>query len=1125
MKNIYTAFLLAVAAIAACAGSAPAKTSYTSGNGYFRLDIYGKGESFSSAYLQENTPAMQHSLHDLPAWQEERLRYAVDFWDSLLSLSRAPASPAILATITDNDDNAGASGVPMTVSMQGKPTIYRSANCVISLGKKPEDTISGAIELGTKLLPADMLQESYKTPLPQNSQISLSATMIHEIGHAMGITTDSGQEAKDSIFQFDEDRSIFDSHLYDWRGQPSQPSMQIQTAGHKATKATYFDLPGYYGEEGMKLPYFSGPHVQEVLNGTRITVYNTYGKKTGQYVPGLPINGNEAQDADEKDDADLAHIELRNSMMSHQQWRNYLSFMEAELALLQDIGYTIDRRNFFGRSIYGDNGSIVNTSPFFARNADGTAYVPNTYNMSTHGIGLHIYGNGNRVEQQAPLLTKGVAGVGIRIDGTGNSVIVGSGTRVHADGLNGHGILTAFGKNHTISIAPGASVRAMGEGGIGAAFDFGTNLLGIIGDNSYERASWATRTGYSADKAAEVEVDGPLVEEFSVSGELAGKKAAIYIDDSAYVKNIRIGSGASISGPIISDWAYSDRQLEKSKGSLYGWAMRRQYGGNDELTTRISFEGTGLSYGGDISGQENMRMAVSGSLAYSGTAKVLSVEVEKGGILSGGTYRLQTPDSSEHTMAYAMGGRQRTLNNVGLLINHGAFGAGSASSPATVQGDLQSSGILFARADTGRHAGIAVSGTARVDGSKAIALNALPGETYTALSASSIAGTTSNDKSSPFPVSGMLSQHSWKEGNTVLVGSEIENNTCGTPGYAFDAAAYLFAQQPVGSAWREAMRPLLNLSPAGARSALDGLVSNAAVRSISLLQQGQLAPHILSARMHDVLGIDEGPENPATHFWLKSGGRWGRQDSTAHYRGKFAVAGWDHALAGNWRAGAFAGYEENDFSPNHADADLRSARLGLYAWRHGERSDALLYAGLTQTEHHLRRSLPLFGLRTDARYHSTMAEAGGEWKLTLAEKNGWRAAPYAGAHYSRIWQEAFTESGGDIFSQNVEASAYDYLSGSAGMEVSLSLKQGGIALRAGGRHVFAGAEPRLRFSLDRYRDRSWLMEARQDKNFFTLSIDGGIHLPSSWELTGSAGMERGGHSSHLRCTLLLLKKW
>ena len=140
-------------------------------------------------------------------------------------------------------------------------------------------------------------------------------------------------------------------------------------------------------------------------------------------------------------------------------------------------------------------------------------------------MGLHIYGSGNTVFQNAPLMTKGMAAVGIRIDGCGNDVTVNRGVNVQADGPNGNGILTAFGKDHRITLTEGSKVTADGEGGIGAAFDFGQNELG----NEFgSRASYAARYfsqyvyQYEATLDSDwVETDGPLATDFTVRGELS----------------------------------------------------------------------------------------------------------------------------------------------------------------------------------------------------------------------------------------------------------------------------------------------------------------------------------------------------------------------------------------------------------------------------------------------------------------------------------------------------------------------------------------------------------------------------------------------------------------------------
>lgn len=291
----------------------------------------------------------------------------------------------------------------------------------------------------------------------------------------------------------------------------------------------------------------------------------------------------------------FSHSELKNSLMSNQLYRNYSTLMEAELAAMQDIGYNIDRRNFYGNSIYGDELTIINNNPYFGRNAEGTAYIDNTYNTATLGLGLHVYGSYNTITQNADLLSVG-AGGGIRIDGAANNLIVAPDVLISANGANGRGIMFAYGKDHTLTHR--GDVQAMGHDGIAVSFDFGHNSRG---DGTGYRGSYILELDDRVeDQRATIfeELNEALVSTFDLTGRVAGKKAGIFMSENALVGQINVMQGASIFGDIISDYYQTDEDGHLRLTEL-SFGLKPNEHGNSTGTEDTDLR---LAYGGNIKG-------------------------------------------------------------------------------------------------------------------------------------------------------------------------------------------------------------------------------------------------------------------------------------------------------------------------------------------------------------------------------------------------------------------------------------------------------------------------------------------------------------------------------------------
>lgn len=498
----------------------------------------------------------------------------------------------------------------------------------------------------------------------QAKDTDLPGTILHELFHAFGLTSSYSAvelNGEDWIAFAPSDTNLYTLNLHDLTGRSMAEIMEqsgkdtillnVVTPGSNETLPE--DAFNIYFNDRDSGVYFSGEHVKEVLNNAEIAwpvdIPNVWNPEdlvgaARDPVPGLPINGLEGDGRY----FDMSHIELQNSLMSHQYYRNWCVLMEAEIALLQDIGYDIDRRRFYGYSIYNNNLTFNNSNPYWARKDDGSGWIVGEPSQQEWGIGLHIYGSNNKVTQIAPLMSDGKWGIWTRVDGVGNDLTIASGTVVQANGAGGKGILFSWGKNHNLTIEEDATVRAMGDNGIGVSFDFGSNEMGDY---------WGYLGSYTALYQEHVipvpkALRGPLVQNFTVNGKVEGKLASIYISPNALVENIIVAPGAEIKGDIISLWdpdetIYGKRHLyygEDPRGTtlLFG-TTDDPYSDSEAAKLSAKNAGSKIVFNDNIIGPKSIILGINDvSLVMTGTADVLMAGVSPTGELQGGHLRLHS---------------------------------------------------------------------------------------------------------------------------------------------------------------------------------------------------------------------------------------------------------------------------------------------------------------------------------------------------------------------------------------------------------------------------------------------------------------------------------------------------
>lgn len=608
------------------------------GKDLFNFKFFDKGEE------AEDFNGSKISTYTLNSEEKKAVLDAGKYWSEVLNTDNALLSTINVYTL--NDANAYATSITVEKG-DAKGMMELQAKI---LGKSFNPHLGEAVAtIGIGIM-------GFKTGAPSNlpnaEGVNLYGTIVHEIAHTLGIMS-TANFYEDEKFRFGNVLSNFDKGLIDNNDRKISDTTGISYIDNNGnligSPETDFDASANV--------YFVGKNVDEVLKDSSLE--------------GVPVNVGLEGYYDELPPApELSHLEMDRGLMSHQQYRSYTTFMEAELAVLQDIGYTIDRRNFFGYSVYGNDSTIDNYNGYFLRDEKGEKYITGKYNTASYGVGLHVYGSRNNIVQKADLLTSGIAGIGIRIDGVGNKITVDRGIKVNADGDYGTGILVAYGKEHNIT--NNGEIKARGNQGIGVRFDFGSNTLGkdwaYMGSYilflSKEDCSKPENLEYAEINGLKLgEINGALVENFNTSGYIEGKYASLYMSENAYVKNINVFDGAVLKGNIISMYK---PKMEFGNNTITTETNLNL--GLDKNDTSKGDSNFSFKFDDNIIGKNIVLNMAGGTSSLNGQNEILRVVVKDGAVLKGNArYILEENGSFVNKGTVAPG------NSIGKMIIEGNY--------------------------------------------------------------------------------------------------------------------------------------------------------------------------------------------------------------------------------------------------------------------------------------------------------------------------------------------------------------------------------------------------------------------------------------------------------------------
>ena len=399
-------------------------------------------------------------------------------------------------------------------------------------------------------------------------------SMLHELGHVLGIGTIGGADYTIAA------------------GKVTFTRLGSRWGQFRAPDGSAIVLGRVYDLEGVTNPFlFYGNNAVRVFGDVW----------AGGSAKGVAV------DSDPGSIGTFAHPwDPPGGVMTYRSsWTKRAFYSEVELAILRDLGNTVDISRFFGRSLNQIHSGIIDNYTGF--NGDGI-----------FGVGLHFVisdtqtswtSPGNTVVQHADLISRGLNGAGIRIEGYNHTVTIAEGVTVAATGENGIGIVMA-----DSNVCRGSTIE-----------NYGTIYARNEDVNSvdYDSLGYAIHVNNTTNNVVKLYGDSQVIGHIGGSGgsiALNFLEGITHIEGDVNVSSVNFNPSATLSdvGGLVMSGTFTGNLVIPQYGTLGAWDTD-----NLVITGNLTMDGGSTLLFAPVS---DKHIDVTGTVTQSGMAGEIAIQ-------------------------------------------------------------------------------------------------------------------------------------------------------------------------------------------------------------------------------------------------------------------------------------------------------------------------------------------------------------------------------------------------------------------------------------------------------------------------------------------------------------------